>query len=118
MTRLPFFRSGGFQPPFVSARRLEVYASAQLVAQYTNLLSTCAMPAESLMRCPDLLVIGVNLGRIIAIGIYCARRTCSADAYFLADRKMPGRVVGLSLMATLISSMTFLVSPATTYAQD
>ena len=76
------------------------------------------MPAESLMRWPDLVVIAANLAAMVAIGIYCARKTRSADAYFLADRKMPGWVVGFSLMATLISSMTFLAIPATTYSQD
>jgi len=76
------------------------------------------MSSESLMRWPDLVVIGLNLAVMVAIGIYCARKTRSADAYFLADRSMPGWVVGFSLMATLISSMTFLAIPAVTYAQD
>ena len=64
------------------------------------------MPGDNLARWQDLVVIAINLGIMIAIGVYCARKTRSADAYFLADRSMPGWVVGFSMMATIASSMT------------
>jgi SSS family solute:Na+ symporter len=76
------------------------------------------MPAEHLARWPDLLVIGLNLAIMVAIGVYCARKTNSADSYFLADRSMPGWVVGFSIMATIISSMTFLALPGATFKDD
>jgi len=76
------------------------------------------MPEEHLARWPDLAVIAINLGIMIAIGVYCARKTRSADAYFLADRSMPGWVVGFSMMATIISSMTFLAIPGATFQDD
>ena len=76
------------------------------------------MPAEHLARWPDLLVIGLNLAIMVAIGVYCARKTRSADSYFLADRSMPGWVVGFSIMATIISSMTFLALPGATFKDD
>ena len=76
------------------------------------------MPDGHLMRWQDLTVIALNLGLMVAIGIYCARKTRSADSYFLADRSMPGWIVGFSLMATIISSMTFLAIPAATYNDD
>ena len=54
----------------------------------------------------------------MAIGVYTARRNRSADAYFLANRSMPGWIVGFSLMATIISSMTFLAIPGFTFEKD
>ena len=76
------------------------------------------MPEEHLARWQDLLVIAVNLAILVAIGVYCARKTRSADAYFLADRSMPGWVVAFSIMATIVSSMTFLAIPAATFEYD
>jgi SSS family solute:Na+ symporter len=63
-------------------------------------------------------VIVINLGALVAIGVYCARKTRSADDYFLANRNMPGWVVGFSIMATIISSMTFLAIPGFTFQDD
>jgi SSS family solute:Na+ symporter len=76
------------------------------------------MPENHLMRWQDLVVILLNLAVMVGIGVYCARRTRSADSYFLADRSMPGWVVGFSMMATLISSMTFLAIPGATFSGD
>ena len=76
------------------------------------------MSGEALLRWPDLGVIGFNFLLLVGIGIYCSRKNVSAEAYFLANRSMPGWVVGVSLMATLISSMTSLGIPALTYVED
>ena len=63
------------------------------------------MAETDLARWPDLLVMGLNLAALVAIGWYCSRKTDSADSYFLADRSMPGWIVAFSMMATIISSM-------------
>ena len=76
------------------------------------------MAEDGLARWPDLVVIAINLSIMVAIGVYCARKTRSADAYFLANRKMPGWVVAFSMMATLISSVTFLAIPGATFQDD
>ena len=76
------------------------------------------MISEHLLRWPDLVAIGINLSAMVAIGVYTARRNRSADAYFLANRSMPGWIVGFSLMATIISSMTFLAIPGFTFEKD
>ena len=73
---------------------------------------------SALMRWPDLVVIGLNFAAMVVIGIYCARKTSSADAYFLANRSMPGWVVAVSMMATIVSSMTFLATPGYTFHND
>ena len=61
---------------------------------------------------------GLNLAALVAIGWYCSRKTDSADSYFLADRSMPGWIVAFSMMATIISSMTFLALPGATFQDD
>ena len=66
----------------------------------------------------DLLVLAVGFVIIIAIGVTSARRSKSAEGYFLAGRSLPGWVVGFSVMATIVSSMTFLSNPAFTYEHD
>ena len=69
-------------------------------------------------RWPDLAVIGLFFSTIIFIGFRCARKNKSSEAYFLAERSLPGWAVGFSLMATLISSLSFLALPAFTYGSD
>lgn len=66
----------------------------------------------------DLLVLATGFAIIMAIGITSARRSNSAEGYFLAGRSLPGWVVGFSVMATIVSSMTFLSNPAFTYGHD
>ena len=72
--------------------------------------------AESLLRWPDLVILAIFLGIVIAIGAYSARKMKSADGYFLANRNLPGWAVGLSMMATIASSLTFLALPGKTFA--
>jgi len=69
-------------------------------------------------RWADLAVIGLNLLVMVWIGVYCGRKSKSSDAYFLAGRSMTGWVVGISMMATLVSSMTFLATPGFTYSEN
>ena len=71
--------------------------------------------AESLLRWPDLVILAIFLGIVVAIGAYSARKMKSADGYFLADRSLPGWAVGLSMMATIASSLTFLALPGKTF---
>ena len=71
-----------------------------------------------LLRWPDLVVIGISFGCMVVIGTICARRNRSAETYFLAGRNMPGWVVGFSLMATIVSSMSFLATPGFAYQEN
>ncbi|MGQ9425250.1 sodium:solute symporter family transporter [Gilvimarinus sp. F26214L] len=60
----------------------------------------------------DLLTLLIYLGGILAIGFYFSRRNNSTEEYFLGGRQFAGWVVGLSLVGTSISSVTFLAYPA------
>ena len=64
------------------------------------------------IRLLDQIIIGLGFLLLVAIGIHCSRRSQTDEGYFLAGRSMPGWVVGFSLMATIVSSLTFLGLPA------
>jgi len=59
----------------------------------------------------DHAVVVLYVGLLAGMGWYFARRKKSADEYFLAGRQVPWAAVGLSIMATLLSSLTYLAEP-------
>jgi SSS family solute:Na+ symporter len=68
------------------------------------------MPSESL-HWLDYFVVLLYLAVIVSIGVYISRKQKSTEEYFAGGRSMPAWAVGLSLLATLISSVTFLAYP-------
>jgi solute:Na+ symporter, SSS family len=70
------------------------------------------------MRLPDMIVVALYLGALVAIGLRFARRQTSTDEYFVAGRSIPGWAMGLSLLATIITSVTFIAYPGAAYAGD
>ena len=71
-----------------------------------------------MLRWPDLLIIALFFATFVGIGVHFARKTKSAEEYFLAGRNLPGWLVGCSVMATIVSAMTFLALPGFAYAED
>jgi SSS family solute:Na+ symporter len=63
----------------------------------------------------DWLVLCVTLLSIVLYGIWKSRGTKNLDGYFLADKKLPWYNVGLSVMATQASAITFLSAPGQSY---
>jgi len=59
----------------------------------------------------DWLVIGLYAAGMLAVGWYFARRTATTDDYLLGGRNMRPLGVGLSLFATLLSTITYLALP-------
>jgi len=59
----------------------------------------------------DWLVLASTLLLIVLYGVYKSRGKKSMEAYLLADREMPWYNVGLSVMATQASAITFLSAP-------
>jgi len=60
----------------------------------------------------DMTTLVVYLMGMLAVGFYFSRRNNSTEEYFLGGRKFAGWVIGLSLVGTSISSVTFLAYPA------
>lgn len=70
------------------------------------------------VRWLDLLVIVAYLATLVSVGLRFSRRQTSISRYFVANRSIPGWAMGLSLLATLISSVTFIAYPGSAYAGD
>ena len=66
----------------------------------------------------DYLVVAIYLAVVVTIGLYFARRQTGTDAYYAGSRRMPVWAVGLSVLATLISSVTFLAYPGEGYESN
>ncbi|HVU36413.1 MAG TPA: sodium:solute symporter [Opitutaceae bacterium] len=68
------------------------------------------------LRWLDLAVIGVYMVGMLAIGLRFAKRQTSTEQYFIAKRSIPAWAMGVSIFATLISSITFIAYPGNGYA--
>ena len=66
----------------------------------------------------DITIIILYLTGMAGLGIWYSRRTRTTEEYFLGDRSFPGWVIGLSMLGTSISSVTFLAFPAAAYTLD
>ncbi|MGA3016128.1 MAG: sodium:solute symporter [Bryobacteraceae bacterium] len=70
------------------------------------------------VRWLDLGIIAAYMACLVSLGIRFSRRQTSTDRYFVAKRSIPGWAMGMSLLATLISSVTFIAYPGSAYAGD
>lgn len=59
----------------------------------------------------DAIVVSGYLVAMLAMGIKIARRNESADDYFVGGRSLPAWAVGISLIASLLSTITYLGMP-------
>lgn len=67
------------------------------------------------LRTLDLMVIAIYFVAVAAIGLRFARRQTSTETYFVARRSIPAWAMGLSVFATIISSITFIAYPGAAY---
>jgi SSS family transporter len=63
----------------------------------------------------DWWVLALTLSAIIIYGVWKSRNTKNIQGYLLADRQLPWYHVGLSVMATQASAITFLSAPGQAY---
>jgi SSS family solute:Na+ symporter len=63
----------------------------------------------------DLLILVAYFGVIVALGFWFSRKNTSTDNYFLGGRSMPGWLLGVSLISSIMSSMTFIAGPADSF---
>jgi solute:Na+ symporter, SSS family len=64
----------------------------------------------------DWLVLAFTLLSIVLYGVWKSRGAKNIEGYLLADRKLPWYQVGLSVMATQASAITFLSAPGQAYS--
>src|SRR5665213_2919908 len=70
------------------------------------------------MRTLDVVVTALYMVVLVGVGLRVSRRQNSTDEYFLASRTIPGWAIGMSLLATIITSVTFIAYPGAAYAGD
>ena len=65
-------------------------------------------------------VVVAYLAGMIGVGVYFMKREAasSTDAYFRGGQRIPSWVAGLSIFATMLSSLTFMGIPANAYRSD
>lgn len=68
------------------------------------------------LRILDLAVILLYMLGMLGMGWYFARQQHTTESYFVAKRSIPAWAMGVSMFATLISSVTFIAYPGGAYA--
>jgi solute:Na+ symporter, SSS family len=68
------------------------------------------------MSITDWIVMYSTLAIIVLYGVWKSRHTRNIDGFLLADKKLPWYHVGLSVMATQASAITFLSAPGLAYS--
>lgn len=71
-----------------------------------------------MIRPADLFILLLFLAGMAAMGVFFSKRNNSTEEYFLGNRAFPGWAVGLSMLGTSISSVTFLALPAAAFVLD
>lgn len=66
----------------------------------------------------DYTIIIISFIVSLAVGLKFAHRQKSTNNYFLAGGKLPSWAIGISILATLISSITFLAYPGSGYSSN
>jgi Na+/proline symporter len=61
-------------------------------------------------------ILGCYLAVLVSVGIYFAKREKSTDVFFLAGRRIPWWVAGLSIFGIQLSAITYLAMSARAYA--
>jgi len=66
------------------------------------------------------LIVAAYLGGMIGVGVWFMKRESSGttDSYFRGGQRIPWWVAGLSIFATMLSSLTFMGIPARAYQTD
>lgn len=73
---------------------------------------------ENSLHWVDYLIVIITVLSTIFIGGWFAKGQKSSDKYFAGGRNFPSWVIGISIFATLISSVTFLAYPSAAYASN
>ena len=66
----------------------------------------------------DFSVLGLYLLAMIGVGVFFSFRNKNSDDFFRGGQRVPWFVAGLSIFATMLSSITFIAIPAKAYATD
>ncbi|MEX2309057.1 MAG: sodium/solute symporter [Pirellulales bacterium] len=77
-----------------------------------------AVPRKAAFGWLNYVILTAYLLGMVAIGWVCAARNKSTQDYFKASGRIPWWAAGLSIYATMLSSLTFMAIPAKAYSTD
>ena len=63
-------------------------------------------------------VLFTYLAMVVSVGALFARKQKTSEDYFLAGRRMPWLVVGMSMFASLTSAISYMGIPGTAYKEN
>ncbi|MFT2010031.1 sodium:solute symporter [Pontibacter sp. 13R65] len=66
----------------------------------------------------DYIIIFISLAVSLSVGLRFAKKQNSTDSYFAAGGTIPAWAIGMSLLATLVSSVTFLAYPGEGFSSN
>ena len=66
----------------------------------------------------DLGIMAAYLAAMVSIGLRFSKKQHTTETYFVARRSVPSWAMGLSIVATLITSVTFIAYPGSAYGKD
>src|SRR5258708_21309276 len=66
----------------------------------------------------DFAILAAYTFGLVLLALRFAKRQTSTESYYVARRSIPSWAMGISLLATLISSVTFIAYPGSAYAGD
>jgi SSS family solute:Na+ symporter len=66
----------------------------------------------------DILVIAVYVIGLALLGLHFGRKQTTTETYFVAKRSIPSWALGISLLGTLITSVTFIAYPGAAYGSN
>ena len=76
------------------------------------------MGPSATLHIVDYIIIIVSFLVSLAVGLRFAHKQKSTSNYFIAGGRMPSWAIGISILATLISSITFLAYPGEGYSSN
>jgi SSS family solute:Na+ symporter len=66
----------------------------------------------------DLMIMASYMAAMVSVGIRFARKQTGMESYFVAKRSIPSWAMGFSIVATLITSVTFVAYPGSSYGSN
>ncbi len=83
-----------------------------------SMLSNLNLPMAVIMHPVDISILVLYFIGVLGMGFYFATKSKTTEEYFVAGRSYKGWVLGISMLSTTISSVTFLAFPAAAFALD
>lgn len=84
----------------------------------TDFILNITSPGANNLHFVDYAIIIVSLLVSLLIGVYFAKGQKSTVKYFAAEGKIPAWAIGMSILATLVSSVTFLAYPGEGFSSN